>query len=110
MATGPGQSVDALSGGNQQKVMVARWMQTPPDVLLLDEPFRGVDIGARREIARRREQASAGSCVVMLCSDVDELREIADRVLVLVEGRITLDARIDTVTDAEIVQSMTEVA
>ncbi|GAA1859512.1 sugar ABC transporter ATP-binding protein [Microbacterium koreense] len=111
VATGPGQSVDALSGGNQQKVMVARWMQTPPDVLVLDEPFRGVDIGARREIARRaRAQAADGSCVVMLCSDVDELREIADRVLVLVEGRITLDARIDTVTDEQIVQSMTEVA
>ncbi|MEV8251789.1 sugar ABC transporter ATP-binding protein [Microbacterium sp. NPDC076768] len=111
VATGPGQTVDALSGGNQQKVMVARWMQTPPDVLLLDEPFRGVDIGARREIARRaREQAADGSCVVMLCSDVDELREIADRVLVLVEGRITLDARIDTVSDEQIVQSMTEVA
>ncbi|MFP1602925.1 sugar ABC transporter ATP-binding protein [Microbacterium sp. 2216-1] len=111
VSTGPGQSVDALSGGNQQKVMVARWMQTPPEVLLLDEPFRGVDIGARREIAKRaREQAADGSCVVMLCSDVDELREIADRVLVLVEGRITLDARIDTVSDDEIVQSMTEVA
>lgn len=111
VSTGAAQAVDALSGGNQQKVMVARWMQTPPRVLLLDEPFRGVDIGARREIARRaRAQAAEGSCVVMLCSDVDELREIADRVVVLVEGRVTLDARINTVTDEQIVQSMTEVA
>ncbi|PRI10531.1 sugar ABC transporter ATP-binding protein [Leucobacter massiliensis] len=111
VATGPGQSVDALSGGNQQKVMVARWMQRAPRVLLLDEPFRGVDIGARRVISHRaREQAAAGSAVIMICSDVDEVREIADRIIVLVEGRITLDARASDITNEQIIQSMTEVA
>lgn len=111
VTTGPAQSVDALSGGNQQKVMVARWMQRNPKVLLLDEPFRGVDIGARRVISHRaREQAAAGSAVVMICSDVDEVREIADRIVVLVEGRITLDARASAISNEQIIQSMTEVA
>ena len=111
VATGPEQSVDSLSGGNQQKVMVARWMQRAPRVLLLDEPFRGVDIGARRVIAQRaREQAADGSAVVMICSDVDEVREIADRIIVLVEGRITLDARARSISNEQIIHSMTEVA
>jgi simple sugar transport system ATP-binding protein len=111
VTTGPEQPVDALSGGNQQKVMVARWMQHRPEVLLLDEPFRGVDIGARREIARRaREQAAAGACVVMICSDVEEVRAIADRIVVMVEGRTTLDARAGAVSNDQIVKSMTEVA
>lgn len=111
VTTGPEQSVDALSGGNQQKVMVARWMQRAPRVLLLDEPFRGVDIGARRVISQRaREQAADGSAVVMICSDVDEVREMADRIVVMVEGRITLDARAADISNEQIIQSMTEVA
>lgn len=111
VATGPDQSVDALSGGNQQKVMVARWMQVTPRVLLLDEPFRGVDIAARREIARRaRAQATEGSCVVMICSDVDEVREMADRIVVFVEGSVALDARASQISNENIVNSMSEVA
>lgn len=111
VAAGTEQPVDALSGGNQQKVIVARWMQRQPTLLVLDEPFRGVDIGARREIAARaRAQAADGACVVMLCSDVDEVREIADRIVVMVEGRIVRDARADEIRNDEIVTSMTEVA
>ena len=111
VSTGPGQSVDALSGGNQQKVMVARWMQVAPKVLLLDEPFRGVDIAARREISRRaREQAAAGTCVVMICSDVDEVREMADRIVVLVEGTVALDERASRVSNENLINSMSEVA
>ncbi|MDR7233618.1 sugar ABC transporter ATP-binding protein [Agrococcus sediminis] len=110
VTSGPEQAVDALSGGNQQKVMVARWMQRRPEILVLDEPFRGVDIGARREIAKRaRGQAADGSCVVMICSDVEEVREMADRIVVMVEGRITLDARASAVRNEDIVKSMTEV-
>ncbi|MBL3698977.1 sugar ABC transporter ATP-binding protein [Leucobacter luti] len=111
VTTGPEQSLDALSGGNQQKVMVARWMQRSPRVLLLDEPFRGVDIGARRVISQRaREQAAEGSAVVMICSDVDEIREMADRIIVMVEGRITLDGRAADIRNEQIINSMTEVA
>lgn len=111
VATGAEQAVDALSGGNQQKVMVARWMQHQPKLLVLDEPFRGVDIGARRVLSQRaREQAAQGSAVVMICSDVDEVREMADRIIVVVEGRVTLDARANNISNEQIVQSMTEVA
>lgn len=111
VATGPEQLVDALSGGNQQKVMVARWMQRDPKVLVLDEPFRGVDIGARRVISTRaREQAANGTAVIMISSDVEEIREMADRIIVMVEGNITLDARAGAITNEQIVQSMTEVA
>lgn len=111
VSTGPTQPVDALSGGNQQKVMVSRWMQVAPKVLLLDEPFRGVDIGARREISRRANlQAGEGACVVVVTSDVEELREVADRILVMVEGSIVVDANASDITNEQIVASMSEVA
>ncbi len=85
-------TVDDLSGGNQQKVVVGRWLRTAPRVALLDEPFRGVDIGARRTIgAAARAQAAEGRAVVVLSSDVDEILEVADRIIVLVQGRIALD-------------------
>ncbi|WP_210115746.1 sugar ABC transporter ATP-binding protein [Acidipropionibacterium timonense] len=110
VATGPEQSVDSLSGGNQQKAVVGRWMQADPKVLLLDEPFRGVDIGARRVLsAKARECAERGACVIVLSSDVDEIREVADRVIVLVEGQVTLDAYTTQTSHGEIVRSMSEV-
>ena len=103
--------MDALSGGNQQKVVVGRWMQAGPRVMLLDEPFRGVDIGARGDIAHRaREQASEGACVVVLTSDVEEIRAIADRIIVLVEGEIRLDSYTTEIDNDAIVTSMSEVA
>ncbi|MCR6492025.1 sugar ABC transporter ATP-binding protein [Cellulomonas sp. P24] len=111
VSTGPDQAMDALSGGNQQKVVVGRWMQAEPRVLLLDEPFRGVDIGARGDISHRaREQAHAGACVVVLTSDVDEIRAIADRIIVLVEGQIRLDSYTTEIDNDAIVTSMSEVA
>ena len=110
VSTGPDQVVDALSGGNQQKVVVGRWMQSGPRVLLLDEPFRGVDIGARGDIARRaRNQAGDGACVVVFTSDVEEIREIADRIIVLVEGEIRLDSYTTAIDNDAIVTSMSEV-
>ncbi len=85
-------TVDELSGGNQQKVIVGRWLRTQPRVAVLDEPFRGVDIGARRVIGdAARRQATGGAAVVVLSSDVDEILEVADRIVVLVGGRIALD-------------------
>jgi simple sugar transport system ATP-binding protein len=110
VATGPDQSMDALSGGNQQKVVVGRWQRANPQVLLLDEPFRGVDLGARREISQKaREQARSGATVVVFVSDVDELREIADRIVVLVEGKCHLDAYSSEVDNNAVIQAMSEV-
>ncbi|WP_405559554.1 sugar ABC transporter ATP-binding protein [Streptomyces canus] len=86
-------TVEELSGGNQQKVVVGRWLARTPRVLILDEPFRGVDIGARRDIGRRaRVLAAEGAAVLVLSADVDEVLEIADRVVVLAAGEIHLDA------------------
>ncbi|MFG3290635.1 sugar ABC transporter ATP-binding protein [Streptomyces sp. NPDC048179] len=86
-------AIEELSGGNQQKVVVGRWLARTPRVLILDEPFRGVDIGARRDIGRRaRALAAEGAAVLVLSADVDEVLEVADRVVVLAAGEIHLDA------------------
>lgn len=105
------QSVDSLSGGNQQKVVVGRWLVNDPQIFILDEPFRGVDIGARREISRQlRELAATGATVLVLSSDVDEIREVSDRVLVLVDGSVRLDSYNSELAFDTIVATMSEVA
>jgi simple sugar transport system ATP-binding protein len=111
VAAGVGAEVETLSGGNQQKTVVGRWLTRRPELLLLDEPFRGVDIGARRDIGRRvRRLAGEGSAVVVLSSDVDEVLEVADRVVVLVEGTVRLDVRADAGDRRRVVDAMSEVA
>ncbi|MEW1962592.1 sugar ABC transporter ATP-binding protein [Microbacterium sp. NPDC077644] len=82
--------VGSLSGGNQQKVAIARWLVDPPRLLILDEPSRGVDVGARAEVHRViRELAAAGTAVLTISSDNEELVALCDRVVVMAEGRIT---------------------
>jgi ABC-type sugar transport system ATPase subunit len=89
-AAGPRAAVTSLSGGNQQKCILARWLLTEPKVLLLDEPTRGIDVGAKSEIyALIRRLAADGMAVVMTSSELPELLAVADRVLVLCEGRVT---------------------
>jgi simple sugar transport system ATP-binding protein len=111
IAQSPDQPVDSLSGGNQQKVIVGRWMQRDPRLLILDEPFRGVDIGARRTIANKASDlAEAGKAVIVLTSEVDELLEVADRVIVLVDGSPVLDTYLADSSREEIVQAMSHVA
>lgn len=82
--------VGSLSGGNQQKVAIARWLLEQPRLLILDEPSRGVDVGARSEVHRVvRELAERGSAVLAISSDNEELVALCDRVIVMAEGRIT---------------------
>ena len=88
-AAGPEVTVGSLSGGNQQKVLLARWLETGPKVLILDEPTRGVDIGAKSEIYRIIDNlAKQGIGVIVISSELPEIIGICDRVLVMREGRI----------------------
>jgi ribose transport system ATP-binding protein len=87
---GPSQPVQFLSGGNQQKVVIGKWLATDPRVLLLDEPTRGIDIGAKQEIYRLMEElAGRGVAIVFASSEMEEILGMSDRVLVMHEGRIT---------------------
>jgi ABC-type sugar transport system ATPase subunit len=85
----PRQAVATLSGGNQQKVVIGRWLATRPKLFLLDEPTRGVDVAAKAEILRlAREIAASGVPVMIVCSELDEIQRISDRFLLMNRGRI----------------------
>ena len=84
------QTVTNLSGGNQQKVMIGRWMATHPKVLILDEPTRGVDVGAKAEIYEiMNELTKQGVSIIMISSELPEIINMSDRVYVMYEGRVT---------------------
>jgi ribose transport system ATP-binding protein len=79
-----------LSGGNQQKVVLGKWLSLEPKVMIFDEPTRGIDVGAKAEIYRlMRDLAAAGTVVLMISSDMEEILHVSDRVVVMHEGRIT---------------------
>lgn len=83
--------IGTLSGGNQQKVMIARWLLTKCRVLILDEPFQGVDLGARRDIGQYIRNSAQSRATLIFVSEVDEALEVADRIIVMNEGDITGD-------------------
>ena len=83
------QRVRNLSGGNQQKVVIAKWLTLDPKVLILDEPTRGIDVGAKAEIYRLMNQlAERGVGILMISSELPEVMGISDRILVMHEGRL----------------------
>ena len=89
------QNVGNLSGGNQQKVLLAKWMFTEPDVLILDEPTRGIDVGAKYEIyCIINDLVAQGKSVIMISSELPEVLGMSDRIYIMNEGRIAgeLDA------------------
>jgi ribose transport system ATP-binding protein len=82
--------VQKLSGGNQQKVVIAKWLATEPKILLLDEPTRGIDVGAKAEIYQLiKDLASQGMGIVTVSSELPEILAISDRILVLSESKLT---------------------
>jgi rhamnose transport system ATP-binding protein len=81
-------AVEQLSGGNQQKTMLAKWLNTEPTVLILDEPTRGIDVGAKAEVHQIIESlAKSGIAIILISSDLPEVIAMSDRVLVMREGR-----------------------
>jgi rhamnose transport system ATP-binding protein len=101
-ATGVDQLASALSGGNQQKVVLAKWLASEPRVLILDEPTRGIDIGAKVEVHRIiSELAASGLAIMLISSDLPEVLAMSDRILVLHEGAVTAEiARADATEEA----------
>lgn len=106
-ASSPDQRVSELSGGNQQKVLLARWLCTNPKVLLLDEPTRGIDVGAKAEVqALIEDLADQGLGVVLISSELDELLEGSDRIVVLKDGSVVGALDGDDVSEAQLMSML----
>jgi ribose transport system ATP-binding protein len=92
---------NSLSGGNQQKIVLAKWLATNPRILLLDEPTRGIDINAKAEIYQLMKQLAAeGMSILMISSELPEILAVSDRVLVMCEGQLTANVPIEEATEA----------
>jgi ribose transport system ATP-binding protein len=100
--------ITTLSGGNQQKCIIARWLLTQPKVLLMDDPTRGVDVGAKAELYRLMDQlCRAGLGIIVTSSELPELLTLCDRILVLCEGRLTGEFSRAEVTEQKIMEAAT---
>ena len=97
------QLVGNLSGGNQQKVLLAKWMFAEPDIMLLDEPTRGIDVGAKYEIyCIINDLAAAGKCVVMISSELPEVLGMSDRIYIMNEGKFVGEMKAEDATQENI--------
>ncbi|MDR1256898.1 MAG: sugar ABC transporter ATP-binding protein [Spirochaetaceae bacterium] len=97
--------ISALSGGNQQKVILAKWMIANSEILILDEPTRGIDVNAKSEFyALMNEFVAAGGCIVMISSELPEILGISDRILVMCEGRLTGELDFREATEEKIME------
>ncbi|MEV5935180.1 sugar ABC transporter ATP-binding protein [Streptomyces sp. NPDC052079] len=106
-ASSPQQKVGELSGGNQQKVLLARWLAMNPKVLLLDEPTRGIDVGAKAEVQKLVDELAAdGLGVLLISSDLEELIEGSDRVVVLKDGAVVGELTGDEVTEDKLMRTI----
>lgn len=100
------QPIVELSGGNQQKAILARWLLTEPDILILDEPTRGIDIGVKAEFYDMiGDLAEAGRAILLISSELPELLSLCDRILVMSEGRVTAEIPRDEATQENIMQA-----
>jgi ribose transport system ATP-binding protein len=96
-----------LSGGNQQKALLGKWLQTKPAVMLLNEPTQGVDVGARREIFKLlREAVTDDMAILCATSDYEQLVELADRVLILADGEVREELRGSEITKESMAEAI----
>jgi ribose transport system ATP-binding protein len=97
-----------LSGGNQQKVVLAKWLIRNSDILIFDEPTRGIDVGAKSEIySLMIELASQGKAIIMISSELPEILRMSDRIVVMCEGRVTGQLDIADATQERIMEFAT---
>jgi ribose transport system ATP-binding protein len=102
------QRVRNLSGGNQQKVIIARWLTLKPRILILDEPTRGIDVGAKAEIhALMNQLAQDGVAILMISSELPEILGVSDRILVMHQGRVTAEFTRDEASQDRIMVAAT---
>ena len=105
---GPDQLVSNLSGGNQQKVVLARWLALRPQVLIVDEPTRGIDVGAKVEVHNLLyEMAASGIAVIAISSELPEVLAISDRIVTMREGRVTGEIARDEANQEVLMTMMT---
>ena len=102
------QIVQYLSGGNQQKVVLGKWLCLGPRILLMDEPTRGIDVGAKQEVYRLMEQlAESGVAILFVSSEMEEILRMSDRALVMHEGRITGELPRDQMSEEAVMRLAT---
>ncbi|MGY3235113.1 ribose transport system ATP-binding protein [Bradyrhizobium sp. USDA 4448] len=102
----PGDAVSTLSGGNQQKVVLAKWLMTDPKIILLNDPTRGIDVGTKQELYRlMRELADQGAAILFYSTDYDELIGCCNRVAIMYDGRIVRELEGDDLTETNIIAS-----
>jgi ribose transport system ATP-binding protein len=98
--------IGSLSGGNQQKVVLAKWFQVKPRLILLDEPTQGVDVGAREQVFEViRDASRSGACVICASSDFEQLAAICDRVGVFSRGRLVLELHGEELSKSSIAEA-----
>jgi ribose transport system ATP-binding protein len=101
----PARVLSTFSGGNQQKVLIAKWFETKPRIFLMHEPTQGVDVGARRQIFEQiRNAAQAGTPLVLASSEYEDLARLCDRVLVFRDGRVVSELHGDSLTHERILE------
>ena len=105
------EEVKNLSGGNQQKVVIAKWMAMNPRILIMDEPTRGIDIGAKTEIYDiMRKLTESGMSIIMISSEMAEIQRVSDRVIVMHEGSVTSEMSINEATQTNIMNAAIGIA
>jgi ABC-type sugar transport system ATPase subunit len=104
----PFKAVEKLSGGNQQKVMLGKWLLTDPDILIVDEPTHGVDVGVKQEIySILSDLAAKGKSIIVISSDLQELLSISDRIMVMKHGEITGQISGESATEEQVMSLAT---